>query len=179
MVWDARTRLLNPLSSIAGRNPQRCSRHGDWWRLSHGSTSARALRGVIDSGTIARLHPRPFPPIVGLRPGPNPNISFLIPRSSTPADPSLSADFVPSHRTLSQCIMKRARLDSSQVTPPSIFGDPQPKISRKIRACRWSTFCAPLFQVPFYPSHGFCCFAHHMFPSGGGSGPTRRVTILC
>ncbi|KAG6095166.1 hypothetical protein E4U30_002708 [Claviceps sp. LM220 group G6] len=32
--------------------------------------------------------------------------------------------------------MKRARLDSSQVAPPSVFGDPQPKISRRIRACQ-------------------------------------------
>ncbi|KAG6015815.1 hypothetical protein E4U54_002896 [Claviceps lovelessii] len=32
--------------------------------------------------------------------------------------------------------MKRARFDSSQVSPPSDSGDHQPKISRKIRACQ-------------------------------------------
>ncbi|KAG6280706.1 hypothetical protein E4U47_006598 [Claviceps purpurea] len=107
MVWDARTRLLIPLS----RTP-----------ASRGETRSGALVTVIGGGLAMA------PPQEGLARGNR--------QSSTPADPSLSADFVPSHRTLSQCIMKRARLDSSQVTPPSVFGDPQPKISRKIRACQ-------------------------------------------
>ncbi|KAG5928065.1 hypothetical protein E4U42_001303 [Claviceps africana] len=34
------------------------------------------------------------------------------------------------------CNMKRARFETSHITPPSDYGDHQPKVSRKIRACQ-------------------------------------------
>jgi hypothetical protein len=53
-----------------------------------------------------------------------------------------------------QCIMKRARFDSTQVSPPSESAEHHPKISRKIRACKLVTV---LGSSPFNPFAAMWC----------------------